>query len=45
MIDGEDSLSTACMYTEMTLKNAKMYGPKFPIVAPTAPAAPAPKAD
>ena len=29
---GEDSISSACMYTEMTLKNAKLYAPKFPIV-------------
>ena len=31
--DCDDSISTTCMYTEMTLKNAKLYGPKFPIIA------------
>lgn len=29
---GEDSISTACMYTEMTLKNSALYAPKFPIL-------------
>ena len=35
---GEDSISTACMYTEMTLKNSALYAPKFPVL--TAPIAP-----
>ena len=29
----DDSFSTTCMYTEMTLKNSKLFAPKFPIVA------------
>lgn len=29
----DEAFSTTCMYTEMTLKNTKLYAPKFPIVA------------